>query len=155
MEIKRLTKASEQDAFLLSKIAQKAKAHWDYPKEWLALWRNDLTFDPAYLNAQNTFVIYHNDTEKIVGFCVIEKEEEFFVIEHCWIEPSHHGKGLGKTLLKSVLSNSEFRNQPFQVLSDPNAVGFYEKFGFKIIEMIPAQPAGRELPLMHMINNRH
>ena len=151
MEIQRLTKASDEDAFLLSHIAQAAKAHWDYPPAWLALWKEDLTFQAAYINKHTTYTV--QDGNRILGFTIIISEENFFQIEHCWISPEHIGKGLGKTLLKEVLSLKAFHNQVFKVLSDPNAVGFYEKFGFQTIEMVPAEPKGRELPLMIMSNS--
>lgn len=152
MEITRLKKASDEDAFLLSTIAYEAKAFWDYPQAWLKLWKEDLTFNANFLNQHHTFII--SDQQDILGFCIIIHEKEYYEVEHCWISPKHIGKGLGKALLGQILAMEEFQNQSFQVLSDPNAIGFYEKFGFKIVKMIPAKPKGRELPQMKMTNRR-
>ncbi|OEK03723.1 hypothetical protein BFP97_02905 [Roseivirga sp. 4D4] len=148
--MKRLTKASDEDAFLFSSIAKAAKAHWGYPKEWLSLWDADLSFNTEFLNANHVFVISVKD--QTIGFCVIIEEKQFFTIEHCWILPEQIGHGYGKQLLRYALSQPLFQNQTFNVLSDPNAVGFYQKFGFKTIKMIPGTPKGRELPLMQMTN---
>lgn len=150
MDITRLTKASEKDAFLLSSIAYEAKAFWDYPQAWLDLWKKDLTLQADYINQHLAFIIREEKT--ILGFCLITSEKEFYEIEHCWISPKHIGKGLGKRLLTEVLSLNEFKDQSFQVLSDPNAVGFYQKFGFKTIQQIESLPKGRLLPLMGMKN---
>lgn len=150
MEIKQLTKASDQDAFLFGKIAKAAKAHWGYPKEWLVLWEKDLTFSSDFLNANSVFIISIDN--EIIGFCVILKENDSFQIEHCWITPEQIGHGYGRELLSFALAQPPFQNQVFQVLSDPNAVGFYQKFGFETIKMVPGNPKGRELPLMQMIN---
>ena len=150
MEISRLKKASLADAFLLGSIAQKAKAHWGYPAAWLALWKDDLSFTKDFLNMH--FVLVLKLADQIRGFCIIIEEPDYFNIEHCWILPEDLGKGYGFQLLKRALAEPDFTNQKIQVLSDPNAVGFYEKFGFKTIQMIPSKPIGRELPLMQMIN---
>lgn len=152
MEIIRLKKASFQDAFLLSDIAQKAKAHWDYPKEWLALWKDDLSFTKDYLETHHVYLLKLDQT--IIGFSIIIQEPAYFDVEHCWVSPEHIGKGYGAELMNHVLSEPIFANKEFQVLSDPNAVGFYEKFGFKTLKMIASKPKGRELPLMQMTNNQ-
>ncbi len=152
MEIKQLTKASSSDAFLFGKIAKAAKAHWGYPEEWLALWENDLTFTTDFLNASYVFTLSINGN--IIGFCVILEEDEMFHIDHCWILPEQIGHGYGKQLLTFALSQPLFKKKVFHVLSDPNALGFYQKFGFETIKMIPGTPKGRELPLMQMTNTR-
>lgn len=150
MEIIRLTKASDEDAFVLSTIAYEAKAFWDYPQAWLDLWKKDLTLQADFINQHLTFLI--RNEKEILGFCLIISEKNFFDIEHCWISPKHIGQGLGKTLLTRVLALKAFQNQKFQVLSDPNALGFYQKFGFKVIQQIESLPKGRLLPLMQMTN---
>ncbi|OEK05001.1 GNAT family N-acetyltransferase [Roseivirga misakiensis] len=153
MKVTKLTKASSKDAFLLSGIAQKAKAHWGYPAEWLELWKPDLTFDQDYLNSHNTYTISEDGTSTPLGFCIVIEEGNHFQIEHCWVNQSQIGKGLGKKLMEEVLKKEPYLNHEFQVLSDPNAVGFYEKFGFQVKQMIPGVPEGRELPLMVMTNH--
>lgn len=150
MEISRLKKASHEDAFLLGSIAQDAKAHWGYPEEWLELWKDDLSFTRDFLNEH--FVLVLKVDGQIRGFCIIMAEAGHFNVEHCWVLPEYLGKGYGSQLLTKALSESIFARQKIQVLSDPNAVGFYEKFGFKTIQMIPGRPTGRVLPLMEMIN---
>ncbi|MBO3697776.1 GNAT family N-acetyltransferase [Roseivirga sp. E12] len=152
MDIKQLIKASDEDAFLFGQIAKAAKAHWGYPQEWLALWDKDLSFTTEFLNANHVFVIRING--QTIGFCMIIEEAGYFEIEHCWILPEQIGHGYGKHLLSFALAQPLFKDQTFQVLSDPNAMGFYQKFGFETIKMIPGTPKGRELPLMQMTNSR-
>lgn len=152
MQVKQLTKASEEDAFLFGRIAKAAKAHWGYPQEWLDLWDKDLSFSTTFLNANTVFTLALEG--KTIGFCVIIKESDGFAVEHCWLLPEHIGKGFGAQLLSHALALPIFQNQVFQVLSDPNAVGFYQKFGFEVIKMIPGKPEGRELPLMQMVNQQ-
>lgn len=152
MKITKLEEASISDACLLSSIAQKAKAHWGYPTAWLALWQKDLTFNPQFLLEHHTFVISLD--RKAIGFCVVIDELDHFNIDHCWILPDHIGYGYGYKLLSHVLSESVFKQKVFQVLSDPYAIGFYQKFGFKTIKMVPTQLKDRALPLMQMVNGK-
>ena len=151
MLIKRLERASQKDALLLSNIARHAKAHWGYPVAWLQCWKNDLTISPQQLEENFTYVLLVD--EKIIGFCLISDERDFFEVDHCWITPEHIGKGYGFKLLSYALSHPGFQGKTFRVLSDPNARGFYEKFGFKFIRAIESQPKGRFLPLMEMVNH--
>ena len=37
-----IIKAYPKDTECLSKIAWQAKSHWNYPKEWMELWRKKL-----------------------------------------------------------------------------------------------------------------
>lgn len=135
---------------MLGSIAQEAKAHWGYPAAWLALWKDDLSFTQDFLNTH--FVLVLKVNHQIKGFCIIMAEAGHFNVEHCWVLPEYLGRGYGSRLLTKALSEPTFVHKKVQVLSDPNAVGFYEKFGFKTIQMIPGRPVGRELPLMEMIN---
>lgn len=153
MQIKRLQRASTEDALILSRIAHSAKAHWGYPKEWLDLWRNDLTLSPQKLNENATFIAL--DENEIIGFCMIADELEYFEIDHCWVNPEHMGKGAGRKLLTHALQQAEYLGKTFRVLSDPNAQGFYQKFGFELIKEIESKPKGRHLPLMEMVNSNH
>lgn len=150
MELIKLTKASDEDAFLLSSIAIKAKSHWDYPKEWIELWREDLTLSVDFINQNQTYVL--KNLGNVLGFCVIIDNTSYFEIEHCWVLPEHIGKGYGKRILDETLAKQEFKDKKFRVLSDPNAIGFYQKFGFETIKQIPGKPEGRFLPLMEMVN---
>ncbi len=152
MKITRLTKASEEDAFLLSSIAKQAKAYWEYPAEWLELWGNDLTFSADFLNQHYTYVLMIRN--QVIGFLVIIAESDHYEVDHCWVLPQYMGQGYGAKLLAHALSEDKFMDETFTVLSDPNAHGFYQKFGFETIEMVASQPEGRQLPLMRMINTR-
>ena len=91
------------------------------------------------------------DRNKILGFCVLSEADGVLEIEHLWIRPEHIGKGLGKLLLRKVLDEVITQSHvTLSVVADPNATGFYEKFGLKTVEYIPSQPEGRKLPVMQL-----
>lgn len=143
--------AAPEDNETLSTIAFKAKAYWGYPQEWLELWKSDLTISAAMIRENDAWKIVSGDT--IIGFTIIiATEAHSFEIEHCWMSPDCIGKGYGSKLLRQVLSQSHYQQKQFGVLADPNAVHFYQKFGFKTVREIPGKPAGRTLPWMEMTN---
>lgn len=142
-----IQKAEAKDSPILTEISKSAKAYWDYPKEWLQLWDNDLTITTAQIKDHQVFKLMQE--AEILGFCMIIEENELVEIEHLWIRPKYIGKGLGKYLLTEVLQNVITKSHTtLSVLADPNVVGFYEKFGLETIQYLPGQPEGRVLPLM-------
>ena len=138
------------DASLLSDIAYRAKQYWGYPDEWMTLWKEDLRVTPHMIHEHAVWKIMAG--ESIAGYAIIVKLDTGYEVEHCFVAPEFMGKGYGTTLLKYIFGLDPYRHQPFTVLSDPHALRFYEKFGFKTIKQIPSKPEGRTLPLMQMIN---
>ena len=141
-----LRKASPKDAFLLSELTWHSKKHWGYPDEWMESWRQDLEITEEMLKNFDSLVIEVAGT--IEGFVLISEEAGVFEIEHCFVNPEAIGKGYGKQLLTNILSAPQYQGQLFKVVADPNAIPFYEKFGFKTTHQIPSKPEGRFLPVM-------
>ncbi|MEZ5038556.1 MAG: GNAT family N-acetyltransferase [Saprospiraceae bacterium] len=145
----KIKKAKPADCPILTQISKAAKAHWGYPEEWLAMWEDDLSIKKGDLSHFRVFKL----TEKgvILGFSAISEKENTLAIEHLWIRPQLIGKGLGKYLLQNSLEKVRTESHTtLTVIADPNAVGFYEKFGFETVQFIPSKPEGRQLPLMSL-----
>lgn len=129
---------------MLSELAKKGKAHWGYPYSWLKLWEKDLSIDLKLLNESITYVLKCDD--EISGFCLLQAKTDFIEIEHFWLKTELIGKGLGGRLLKHALKEFKNKYPRMEVTADPQARGFYEKFGFKFLKEIPSQPKGRSIP---------
>jgi len=148
-----ILRARQEDHIELTQISIRAKNYWGYPKEWLNLWNDDLLITTEFISLNLVYKIV--DTEKIIGFCSIEIDQEALEIAHMWILPEYMGKGLGKTLLTHVLNKHLGPElEILKVISDPNAVGFYKKFGFQITEMVDSKPGNRQLPLLSVKKNQ-
>lgn len=147
----RILRAVATDHQTLSDIAYKAKGYWGYPAGWLELWKDDLTISPGLITDNDTWKLMIG--EEIIGFTIIIMHpDDTCEIEHCWISPDYIGKGYGGKLLTHALTQPQYTQKRFNVLADPNAVPFYQKFGFKTIKEIPGKPEGRLLPWMEMVN---
>lgn len=130
----------------MTSIAKSAKAIWNYPQEWLELWEDDLTITPDLIRQYPTYMILMNN--EIGGFCMLKTRDSGVEIEHFWIHSAFQHKGLGKELLSFILSLLKGQCASLGVLSDPNAKGFYEKFGFVETHQVAGIPKGRQLPYL-------
>lgn len=145
-----IVKATIEDAEALTSIVFLSKQHWNYPDEWMDLWREDLHITASIIDENDTYKVISDNS--IAGFIVIADQVSLAEILHCWIKPAFIGKGLGSRVLSYVLQLQKFKGKVFEVTADPNAVLFYEKFGFLEIDQYASKPLGRNLPVMRMTN---
>jgi ribosomal protein S18 acetylase RimI-like enzyme len=141
-------RALPSDAETLTRIAHAAKRHWGYPEEWIARWRDDLTFTPAYIREHSVFTI--GEANRIMGCCAFDIHETSLEIAHMWMLPEYMGKGLGRQLLAASLEAmiDQYPRPLITVISDPNAQRFYERSGFRKTGMTESYPPGRFLPVL-------
>ena len=149
MEIR---KAKPEDAEKLSQIAFAAKSYWKYPEKWLNSWKDDLTITPEIIVENEVFVM--TEKSKIIGFYELKIDKTMAALEHLWINPANIGSGIGRKLFVHALEKAVSLNvEILNIVSDPNAEGFYEKMGAKRIGDVVSEVEGNEriLPLMQLI----
>ena len=124
----RIRRAAAEDADVLSDLAHRAKAHWGYPASWMREWDAQLTIIPGYLELHDVFVAEENGA--IVGMCALEDQLVRWHLEHVWVEPALHGRGVGRALVLHALEEARRRHGGVvELFSDPFASGFYERLG--------------------------
>ena len=124
----RIRRAAAEDADTLSDLAHRAKAHWGYPASWMREWDAQLTIIPGYLELHDVFVAEENGA--IVGMCALEDQHVRWHLEHVWVEPDFHGRGVGRALVLHALDQARHRHGGVvELFSDPFASGFYERLG--------------------------
>ena len=70
-------------------------------------------------------------------------------LEALFVDPDHHGKGIGKALIRNVLAAHP--NLTVDVNEqNPKALGFYEYLGFERIGRSALDGQGRPYPLIHL-----
>ncbi len=147
----KIEKAIPSDTKRLSKIAWQSKSHWNYPAEWMELWRKGLTISSEMI-AQNEVFKFVLENGEIVGCIVLITEEDILWIEHLWVLPAYIGNGFGKKLLQTTLTKIiKPTHQKIKVVSDIHATAFYEKMGFQTVSQYESVPKGRFLPIMERI----
>lgn len=146
-----IAKANTIDSERLTEIAWQSKSHWNYPKEWMELWREGLKITEKIIRENEVFKLVLADG-RIVGCCVLITEKDILWVEHLWILPSEIGHGFGKQLLQTALQKSvQPIHQKIKVVSDINAEIFYQKMGFQTVDQYESKPKGRFLPVMEQM----
>lgn len=141
--------AHYSDASILTQIAFAAKRHWQYPEEWVQLWKEDLTITKEFILQNSLFTAIIGG--KIVAFAALKLEKEQYELEHLWVLPDYIGLGIGKKLviyLKQFLQSKNIVK--LKVVSDPNALGFYQKMGGTVIGEWESALQGRSLPILEI-----
>ena len=129
----------------LTDISIAAKSYWQYPDEWLAQWKEDLTITAEYIKQHRVCLLQGPD--RIVGFCAVEQHPTHEEVAHLWLRPAFMRRGLGKRLLHHTLSVVS-PGREVRVIADPHAESFYQKQGFATYEQVASMPPGRWLPRM-------
>jgi ribosomal protein S18 acetylase RimI-like enzyme len=143
-----IRRATADDADALSDLAHRAKAHWGYPAAWMREWDAQLTIIPGYLEMHDVWV--SDEDGAIVGMCALEDRKDHWNMEHVWVDPAAHGRGIGRALVMHALDEARRRHAGVvELLSDPYASGFYERLGARRAGEVPAPMPGakdRTLP---------
>lgn len=136
--------AKPTDSKLLSKTAFKSKRIWKYTDELMSLWTNELTITASYVEKNKVFKIIGNTN--YIGFFSLVLKDKFIEIDHFWLLPEYTRKGYGEKVLDFIKETAKKINyKTLVVYSDPNANGFYEKMGGKIIRREESKISGRFL----------
>lgn len=91
----------------------------------------------------NVYCLLHQ--QKVVGFIGIDEKK----IEMLFLDPDYIGKGLGKQLMDFALSHHGATLVDVNE-QNPNAVAFYQKFGFTAFERTEKDDLGKDYPLLRM-----
>lgn len=146
---------------LLTEISFASKKYWDYPVHFFDIWKKELTITKEYILQNTVYVI--ETAETIVGYyALVELENDLQIsritlkaglwLEHMFIDPSFIGTGLGRKLFTHCLKTCGLNDiSTIKILADPNAKGFYQKMGCRIIADYPSTIEGRTTPYLEFL----
>jgi len=141
-----IRKAETEDAATLTRIAHDAKRHWGYPEHWIAHWQDDLTISPDFVAANQVYVAEREG--ELLGFYALILKNDKAELDHMWVAPAHIGSGVGKELFLHAMQTAAMNSiDAVEILSDPNAAGFYRKMGAHQIGETTSEIDGRSRTL--------
>jgi GNAT superfamily N-acetyltransferase len=145
----RIRRARPEEAGLLSALARRSKAHWDYDPDFLRRAEAQLTVTSRTIVEQEVWVLQLED--RLVGFHQVVPGEPS-VVEDLWLEPEAIGLGLGRCLWEHAVEVARASGASSMELdAEPNALGFYERMGAVRVGETPSSVApGRSLPRMRV-----
>ncbi len=143
-----LLPAYPKDAPLLTVIAIASKGYWEYAEKDMISWIPDLVVSEEAIEKHRVYKLIKG--KEVVGFYLVKDNgSSIAILEYLFVLPQFIGKGYGALLLQHAIQKVKASTMQFiEVLSDPNAEGFYANFGFKKVEEKQSSIPGRFLPLM-------
>src|SRR4029078_356269 len=88
--------------------AHRAKAHWRSRARWMRHWDAQLTIIPGYLELHDVWVAEERGV--VVGMCALEDRGDRSHLQHLWVEPPAHGRGVGRALVMHALEQARTRH---------------------------------------------
>lgn len=141
--------ARPEEASELTIIATAAKRTWGYSDELMSLWIPGFTFTPD--NIANRTVSVAEISGKAVAVSSLCIGDDECQLDEFWVRPSSIGAGIGRQLLEYTLDLASLAGFDLvTVVSDPNAEGFYTRFGGTRIGLRESLPKGRYLPVLEI-----
>ena len=146
-----IKKADPEHHIILSDIAFKGKAYWNYDFELLNSWRENLTLSKDYIKENKVYVVCEN--EKIIAFySLLHTESTTYKIDFLFMYPEFIGRGIGKLLLEHSIQIAKTNSIKRIILdADPNAERFYCHFGFTTYAKLESSIKDRFLPQMELL----
>lgn len=142
----RLRAALPAEAPEISLLAERSKAYWGYPEEFLDRVRELLTLRREDIRDDRVVVAERDGS--VLGFYRLRGDPPDGELADLFVEPRAIGTGLGRALWEhAVRSAREHGFSSLQLESDPNAEGFYLRMGAERVGENEVAP-GRQLPVL-------
>ncbi len=127
----KIREACKSEAKSLSGLAMRSKAHWGYSAEFMEACRQELLVTEEMIASKDNHYAVADAQGVVVGFySLISLSKPNIELGLLFIEPSHIGTGIGRTLITHAKNHaiaSGGRTLHFQ--GDPNAEAFYKAIG--------------------------
>lgn len=140
----------------LSRLARDAKSVWGYDRSWIEAWISELTITPEDLARLDIVVAYlEGEDDTIAGFAALASRESTWTLEHFWVAPRFMRRGVGSALYRHLTDTiASHGGGVLTIVSDPNAVAFYERVGAartgEVAAPMPGAPE-RTLPVLEQV----
>ena len=136
------------DASVLSSLALRSKAYWNYDAAFMRSVAPLLDFSEVAIELAEIYLL--EDDEATLGFYRLSMYGFDPFLDDLWVDPPHIGRGVGKRLWMHALEGARRLNWGhFMIESDPNAEGFYRHMGARRVGERQS-PTGRMLPLLRV-----
>ncbi|HKC77496.1 MAG TPA: GNAT family N-acetyltransferase, partial [Gaiellaceae bacterium] len=123
----RAARAEEHER--LRELTFRSKAHWGYDHELVRRWTDGLEFDfPCDRWAAEA------DGALVAWAALTVPQDGVAVLDHLWVDPARIGQGLGGRLFRLAAERArELGAERMEWGAEPNALGFYEKMGGRVL----------------------
>ncbi|MDF1814972.1 MAG: GNAT family N-acetyltransferase [Verrucomicrobiales bacterium] len=141
------------DLAAISDLGVRSKASWGYSSEEMSVFASELTHGTSLLEKSFCARVAVDPSGNILGyFSLLDRSSQIVELDYFFVSPEHFGNGIGTRMMEAAFEESRARRaRKMTLISDPNAAGFYEKFGFRIVDHHQSSIAGRSIPIMEKV----
>ncbi|MES2487064.1 MAG: GNAT family N-acetyltransferase [Bacteroidota bacterium] len=145
-----ILKAEIKDDEVLTAITKKSKAYWGYTEEQLLAWSQQLTITEVYIKDNEVYKLLVDGG--VVGYySYFSKDKNTVTLDNLFVLPVFISSGIGRLLMEDFLLRIKNTSAKKAILeSEPNAEGFYAKFGFVKTGHVETLIKDRYLPIMEL-----
>ncbi len=143
-----IRKAKREEAGALTQLALRSKRWWGYDDAFMTAIADDMVVRSEYL--KDEYAIVAEDGGAIAGYAILRTAGEEAHLRDLFVDPAFMRNSVGTALFDHMLAFArDHRVKRLSLVSDPNAVAFYERYGLVVIaEEASSFVAGRKLPVM-------
>ena len=142
--------ARPDEAEAITRVTLRAKRHWGYSDDFMAVMTPELTMTAADIERASDRVEVLEADGQLLGFMRLRRRTELAWLEDVFVDPPVMGYGHGRRLfLRAAEVSRGWGYGVMEFLSDPYAEGFYLGLGAKRVGMWPSMlRPGRSIPVM-------
>ena len=135
----------------VSELGVRSKATWGYSDEVMAVFTEELTHDVELID-KNLEAIVACVEEKIVGyFTLVRRKDDSIELDFMFVRVESMLNGVGTAMMHEAVRLARSHGaEHLWLIADPNADGFYEKFGAKQTSEYQSSIPGRTIPVMRI-----
>jgi N-acetylglutamate synthase-like GNAT family acetyltransferase len=140
-----IRRAGPEEAGALTALIRESKRHWGYDESLMSLWSDELSLTPEFIRGNPVYMAEVHGVA--AGVYALVRERGLASLEHMWVHPEATSRGVGRQLFgHAVETAGRMGVDEIEIVSDPNAEGFYRRMGARRDGAVPSRPPGRELP---------
>ena len=141
------------DAVKLSRLAQRSKAYWGYPQEFMLACEEELAVPAQAIERGEIHYEVALERQQLVGFSALEGLSDGEIeLGALFVDPPYIGQGVGRQLMTRAKSRAaQLGARVLTIQGDPHALAFYRAAGAKLCgERESGSIPGRMLPLLRI-----
>ncbi|MEZ9233868.1 GNAT family N-acetyltransferase [Vibrio amylolyticus] len=136
----------------LNHLIVAAKKSWGYSQEQIDMWLPSLIATETTLCDRDYRLARNDDGQPVFVYSLAALSSGIYELEDCWVAPEFKGHGYGRKMFEHMVQNLESKQaHKLEIVSDPNAEGFYRRMGAVKVGETLSSSSGRYLPKLELV----
>ncbi|MDQ6931825.1 MAG: GNAT family N-acetyltransferase [Candidatus Eremiobacteraeota bacterium] len=143
-----IRRAQPEEAEALTQLALRSKRSWGYDDAFMTAIKDDMIVRPKYLKDEHGIVAQNG--ADVAGYAILRVDDDESYLRDLFVEPAFMRIGFGAALFHHMISFARAQKaKRLWLHSDPHAIGFYKRYGLRVIAEEPSTLIPkRKVPVM-------